>query len=430
MSATRPVGPVEGPIDADVSVPGSKSIANRAMVCAALAPGSSTLVGVPDGDDSAAMRDCLDRLGIGTRVEGAGPVGDTVVVAGGLDRLRSGPVVLDAALAGTTSRFVTALAALADGPVTIDGGDPLRRRPMHALHHALDVLGAEVVAVGRDGHLPVTVRRALLRGGSVSMPGDVSSQFVTALMLIAPVLQGGLEIELTTRLVSRPYVAITASVMASFGIDAIDVGEQHVRVPAGRYRPTTYRIEADASSAGYPLAAAAIAGGRVRVEGLGETALQGDAAFAGLLARMGCDVEYGDDWTEVRRGQGVLQGLGTVDMSDMSDLVPTLAVVAATAATPTRITGVGFIRHKESDRLGDLVGELRVLGVDADEEDDGIVVRPSRLRGGLVRTHHDHRLAMSLSLLGLVVAGVEVADPEVVTKSWPGWWQTLDGLRR
>lgn len=428
MSAERRIDPVGGPLDADVVVPGSKSIANRAMVCAALADGISTIVGVPDGDDSMALADCLDRLGLSVAVEGTSPRGGTLSVVGGRDLLRRGAISLDARLAGTTSRFVTAMAALAEGPVTVDGGEPLRRRPMHALHDALGVLGADVRHGGTAGHLPVIVQRNHLRGGSVSMPGDVSSQFVTALMLIAPCLEGGLEIELTTPLVSRPYVAITAEVMRAFGATEIDVGERHVRVAEGTYRPTSYLVEADASSASYPLAAAAIAGGRVRVGGVGRDALQGDAAFADLLGRMGCDVRRGDDWTEVQRVDRVLEGLGTVDMADMSDLVPTLAVVAATATTPTRITGVGFIRAKESDRLGDLVAELRRLGVDALERDDGLEIGPSSPHGATVATHHDHRLAMSLSLLGLIVPGVAVADPEVVTKSWPGWWQTLEAL--
>lgn len=430
MSAERCIDPVDGPLDADVAVPGSKSIANRALLCAALAEGASTIVGVPDGDDSMALTHCLTRLGLSVTVDDTTPRGDTLVVVGGRHLLRRGEVTLDARLAGTTSRFVTALAALAEGPVTIDGDEPLRRRPMHALHDALRTLGADVRHGRTAGHLPVVVRRHLLRGGAVSMPGDVSSQFVTALMLIAPCLDGGVEIELTTPLVSRPYVAITAEVMRAFGVTDIDVGDHHVRVGAGSYRPTTYQVEADASSASYPLAAAAIAGGRVRVDGVGRHALQGDAAFADLLGRMGCTVGRGDDWTEVHRGERALEGLGAIDMADMSDLVPTLAVVAAMATTPTRITGVGFIRAKESDRIGDLVAELRRLGVNALEHDDGLEVGPSSPKGATVATHHDHRLAMSLSLLGLVVPGVVVADPEVVTKSWPAWWQTLEALGR
>lgn len=427
MSTERLVEPLVAPLDADVSVPGSKSIANRAMVCAALADGRSTLIGVPDGDDSAAMRACLTGLGIHSEPVDDSPRGATVVIDGAGGHISSGETALHAALAGTTSRFVTALAALADGPVTIDGGAPLRRRPMHELHQALADLGAEVSAAD-PGHLPVVVRRHRLRGGQVTMSGDVSSQFVTALMLVAPALEGGVRIELSSQLVSRPYVQITASVMREFGIDGIEIGDRVVSVPQSGYVATTFEIEPDASSASYPLAAAAIAGGRVRVDGIGSDALQGDAHFADLLEAMGCTVTRGINWTEVHRGAGALRGID-VDMSDMSDLVPTLAAVAATASTPTRITGVGFIRHKESDRLGDLAAELRVLGAAVEVEADGLVVHPSTLHAGRVETHHDHRLAMSLSLLGLVTPGVVVADPEVVSKSWPTWWHTLETMR-
>lgn len=427
MSAERLVEPLVTPLDADVSVPGSKSIANRAMVCAALADGRSTLVGVPDGDDSTAMRECLTGLGIHSESVEESPRGATVVIDGERGHISSGKTTLHAALAGTTSRFVTALAALADGPITIDGGAPLRRRPMRELHQALSDLGADVSAAA-PGHLPVVVRRDRLRGGQVTMAGDVSSQFVTALMLVAPSLEGGVHIELSSRLVSRPYVQITAAVMRAFGVDGIDVGDRAISVPQSGYVATTYAIEPDASSASYPLAAAAIAGGRVRVEGLGSHALQGDAHFADLLEAMGCSVTRTADWTEVRRGAGSLRGID-VDMSDMSDLVPTLAAVAATASTPTRITGVGFIREKESDRLGDLAAELRVLGGAVEVEADGLVVHPSILHAGRVETHHDHRLAMSLSLLGLITPGVVVADPDVVSKSWPTWWHTLETMR-
>ena len=422
MAEVRRIIPLAGPVDADVVVPGSKSIANRALVCAALADGWSTLHGVAPGDDTAAMLDCVDALGVEVRVEG-----DVAHVGGAGGAFRSGPVRLSTRLAGTTSRFTTALAALAPGPVTVDGEPPLRRRPMAPLHEALVSLGADLSWSETRGHLPVTLTGGHLRGGSVSMPGDVSSQYVTALMLIAPYLAEGLTIELTSELVSRPYVEITRAVMSSFGVDGVEVGERRVRVEPGAYRPVDYRIEPDASSASYPLAAAAIAGGRVRVNGLGADALQGDAGFADVLAAMGCHVERTGEWTEVRRGDEPLVGID-VDMTDMSDLVPTLAVVAAFASTPTRITGVGFIRHKESDRLGDLAREMAAIGLVAEEEPDGLFVHPSAPRAGRVRTHHDHRLAMALSLAGLVVDGVEVEDPDVVAKSWPEWWQSLDAL--
>ncbi|MFM9036375.1 MAG: 3-phosphoshikimate 1-carboxyvinyltransferase [Actinomycetota bacterium] len=414
-----PLSIAGGPIRATVEVPGSKSIANRALICAALAPGRSTVHHVATGDDTRAMLDGLGRLGVTVEQRGT-----TVVIDGG--SLRGGATI-DARLAGTTSRFLTALAALDVEPTVVDGEAALRRRPMSELHDALRSLGADVRSV--DGCLPVTVSRAHLSGGRVEMRGDVSSQFVSALMMIAPCLSNGLRIDLTTPLVSRPYVAITASVMSSFGAEGITVGEQTIGVEPSNYAPCEYRVESDASSASYPLAAAAITRGEVRVEGVGANALQGDARFADLLEAMGCEVVRDRHATTVSR-RGALRGID-VDMSDVSDLVPTIAVVAAFAASPTRITGVGFIRRKESDRIGDVVAGLKSIGCGAEETDDGLTIvpgDPSSYRGTIMRVHDDHRLAMSWSLLALVVPGISVDEPEVVSKSWPDWWQVRSDL--
>jgi 3-phosphoshikimate 1-carboxyvinyltransferase len=423
--ATRRIRPARGPLDAVVAVPPSKSIANRALVCAALAPGPSTIVGIAPGDDTGAMVDCLERLGIGI---GALDEAGSLTVHGTGGELAPGPLRLPAHLAGTTSRFVTAVAALGPGPYVVDGEPPLRARPMAPLHDALAALGAGVEAGETWGHLPVTVTRGALRGGTVSMPGDVSSQYVSALMMIAPLLEGGLRIDLTSPLVSRPYVEMTAAVMASFGISGIVVEERLVAVPPGAYRPTVYAVEPDASSASYPLAAAAIVGGRVEVPGLGSDSLQGDARFGALLAEMGCRARIDPSRTVVERDGEALRGI-EVDMVEMSDLVPTLAVVAAFASGTTRITGVGFIREKESDRLGDLAAELARLGASVEVEWDGLAVRGGvPLHGGRIDTHHDHRLAMAVALVGLVVPGVEIDAPDVVSKSWPRYWEALDAL--
>ena len=414
-----------GPLDATVEVPGSKSIANRALVCAALADGESELVGIPLGDDTRAMTECLTRLGVVVSA-----ANDRALVTGTGGRLAAGAVRLDAGLAGTTSRFVTAMATLAPGPVTVDGDPPLRRRPMGPLHDALLALGADVRAQGGTGHLPVTVTGPLRHGGKVELSGDVSSQFLTALMLIGPLLEGGLEIALSTPLVSVPYVELTARVMAAFAVEGVDVGGDRVVVPAGRYRGAGFAIEPDASSASYPLAMAAVAGGRVRVPGLTVKSAQADVRFAGLLGAMGCRVGESSTALDVTRDpQSPLRGID-VDLRDNSDLVPTLAVVAATAATETRIRGVGFIRAKESDRLGDLAAELARTGATVGVEDDGLVIGPGRLHGARLDPHDDHRLAMAFGVLGTVVDGVEVTDPGVVSKSWPEFWTVRDEIVR
>jgi 3-phosphoshikimate 1-carboxyvinyltransferase len=424
-----------GPVDASVAVPGSKSIANRALVTAALARGDSALVNVPDGDDTVAMLRCLAGLGVDVgvdvAVDGGGDAGAVSVVGTG-GRLQPRAERLDAGLAGTTSRFVTALAALADRPVVVDGDQPLRARPMAQLHEALAALGATVEPGATTGRLPVTITGPLRRGGTVAMRGDVSSQFVTALMLIGPLLDGGLRIELTSPLVSLPYVRLTAAVMQAFGVTGVEVSEMVVAIPAGRYSGTSFDVEPDASAASYPLAVAAVCGGRVTVPGLTIASTQGDIAVLDLLAAMGCDV--GSDGRSVsvaRPLQRSLRGID-VDMSATSDLVPTIAAVAATASTPTTIRGVGFIRAKESDRLGDLAAELARTGADVTTTEDGLHIEPvggaSGLHGAVLGTHHDHRLAMSFAVLGTAVDGIGVADPGVVSKSWPGFWEAFDSL--
>jgi 3-phosphoshikimate 1-carboxyvinyltransferase len=422
--ATYRVTPLSQPLDAVVAVPGSKSIANRALMCAALADGSSTLHNLPDGDDTEAMLTCLEVLGIGVSRGRHGTASTTVTGGGG--SLRPGPLELPTRLAGTTSRFITALAALGPGPYMIDGAAPLRSRPMAPLHDALAELGATVRAGETWGHLPVTVSGPLSGADRLQVPGDISSQFLTALMLIGPYVEGGLRITITTPLVSRPYLQITKAVMAEFGHDAVTINDNEIEVAAGRYRGRDYTIESDGTSAGYPLAAAAICGGRVEIPGLTKSSMQGDAEFCDVLATMGCTATRGDQSTIVASGDG-LHGVD-IDMVDLSDLVPTLAAVAAFADSPTRIRGVGFIRAKESDRLGDLCTELRRLGAAAVETADGLTVEPSELHGGWLQTHHDHRLAMALGLMGLRVPGVEIDDPGVVAKSWPGYWDMLGSL--
>ena len=370
------------------------------------------------------MLECLAALGVPL-----GEVDADVTVEGSGGALVPRASRVDARLAGTTSRFVTALAALSPRAVTVDGAPPLRRRPMKPLHDALVALGADVQPGGEPGHLPVTVTGPLTRGGELMLPGDVSSQYLTALMLIGPLLEGGLRVALTTPLVSRPYVELTATVMAEFGVQAVLVGDREVVVPEGRYGATRYTVEPDASTASYPLAMAAVVGGRVEVSGLRSSSAQGDVRFADLLGRMGCTVIDGPNGIGVERARDLaLDGID-VDLAEASDLVPTLAAVAATASTVTTITGVGFIRRKESDRLSDLATELNKTGARVEVLADGLRISPTpRLHGAVLEPHDDHRLAMAFGVLGSAVSGIEVRDPGVVAKSWPDFWTVRDAL--
>jgi 3-phosphoshikimate 1-carboxyvinyltransferase len=420
-----------GPLDCEVPVPGSKSIANRALVCAALAGNDTTVFGVPDGDDAQALIESLRRLGVTISDEGVANGGETLRFVTALDLDASDTVLLDARLAGTTSRFLTALCALRDGTAVIDGLEALRRRPMADLHDALRGLGAHVLPMEFPGHLPVEVSKSGVRGGEVEIDGSVSSQFTTALLLIAPYLRGGLRVVVTGSRVSDSYLLMTARVMAQFGADVVVTETRRgleIGVGEGAYVPCAYRVEADASSASYPLAMAAVCGGAVTVPGLNADSLQGDVGFARILEQMGCDVEWGSDSVTVRRHlERPLRGID-IDLVDMSDLVPSVAVVALFAGETTRIRGVGFIRHKESDRLGDLAAELEKCGARIAVMDDGLVIDPAPMHGARLDTHHDHRLAMAFAVLGARVPGVEIEDPNVVTKSWPGYWAIRESM--
>lgn len=443
-----PVEPLAGPLDAEVTVPGSKSITNRALVVAALARGTSRLEGVLDADDTAAMVGCLRALGV--RID-HDPGAATAVVEGTGGILPAGAHALDARMSGTTARFVLPVLALAEGPVVVDGAPSLRARPMGEAVAALAALGADVAARGAPGRLPLEVRGrqgvatgpggpgAPTDGGSavgfaggddppvLRVAGDVSSQFLSGLLMVGPCLPGGLVLEVAGPLVSRPYVDMTVAVMASFGARVDHEGDRWVVAPGG-YDARAYAVEPDASAASYPLAAAAVVGGRVRVRGLDRSSLQGDLGFVDVLERMGATVRWLDGAVEVER-TGPLRGV-TVDMSQISDTAQTLAAVAVGAEGPTEVTGIGFIRAKETDRVGAVVTELVRLGIEAHETEDGFRILPSTPRPGVVRTYDDHRMAMAFALLGLAHKGIAVADPGCVAKTFPGYWDLLADLRR
>jgi 3-phosphoshikimate 1-carboxyvinyltransferase len=418
---TFAVEPLAAPPDATVRLPGSKSITNRALVTAALAHGDSVLTGALVADDTEAMVSVLRSLGVRVAV-----ADDRVTVTGCAGRPPAAEADLDCRLSGTTSRFVLPVAALGRGRYRVDGAPPLRRRPMGPTIEALRTLGAAVVEEGEPGHLPVRVEAAGLGGGDLVVAGDASSQFLSGLLLAAPAMHDGLRVVLGTDLVSQPYVAMTAAVMAAFG-GVVRSAPSRYEAEPGLYRGRTFAVEPDASAASYFFAAAAVTGGRVRVEGLGSGSLQGDLGFVDLLGRMGADVEVGDDAVEVR-GPGRLRGIDA-DLRDLSDTAQTLAAVAVFAEGPTRITGVGFIRGKETDRIGAMVTELRRCGIDASEEDDGLVVHPGTPRPATVKTYDDHRMAMSFAVVGLRAPGIRIADPACVAKTFPGFWEALDQLR-
>jgi len=420
VSDPYPIEPLATPPNCTIEIPGSKSITNRALITAALAPGASTLERFLIADDTEAMLGVLDAFGVGVDLD-AGRSVATVHGCGG--ELAGSPAVVDARQSGTTGRFATALAAIGSSPVVIDGHAQLRSRPIGDLIDALRRLGVEVVELGEPRCLPLRVTGPI-KGSRVEMSGAMSSQFISAVMMAgAP---GGLSIWLSDDPVSRPYLDMTARVMRSFGAEV--EGDQRTWSVGGGYRPVDrYVIEPDASAASYFFAAAAIAGGRVRVDGLGTESMQGDLGFVDVLSEMGAEVTIAADYTEVIGRP--LRGI-EVDMRDLSDTAPTLGVVAAFAAGPTTISGIGFVRGKESDRIAGPVAELHRCGVDAWEDADGFTVDPGGMpHGAIIETYDDHRMAMAFSLIGLMVPGIEIRDPGCVGKTFPGYFDALDLLR-
>lgn len=420
-----PVEPVGGPLDAVVAVPGSKSVTNRALVCAALARGRSRLDGALFADDTEAMIGVLDALGIA--VESDEPAA-CIEVQGCGGAVPPTEATIDTRQSGTTSRFALPLLTLGSGVYRVTAHAQMQARPMGTTFEALAELGAGVEALGAAGHLPAAVTAGTNTTAIVRLPGDESSQFLSGLLLIGPCLPDGLIIELTTDLVSRPYVELTIAVMAAFGAHVDQPDERTFAVAPGGYTATEYAIEPDASAASYPLAAAALCGGQVTVAGLGAQALQGDAAFADVLAQMGATVTRDAEGTTVTAGRDRLVG-GTFDFTHISDTAQTLAAIAPFADSPVAIRGIGFIRRKEIDRVAAVATELRRAGIRVDEDPDGWTIHPGPVAPTTFETYDDHRMAMSFALIGLAVPGISIAGPACVAKTFPGYWAMIDQLR-
>ncbi len=406
--------------DATVRVPGSKSLTNRALVCAALASGRSRLVGWLESDDTAAMIEGLGRLGV--TVERVGP--DLFVNGtGGEFAIPLHPI--DCRASGTTMRFLAACSALVRGRVTLDGVARMRERPIQDLADALSSLGVTVRTVA--GCPPITISGGRLTGGRVAVDASKSSQFLSALLMVAPLAEDEVEI-VAMPITSRPYVDLTLSVMNAFGISVQLEGNDTFRVAGGqRYRARSYAIEPDATAATYFFAAAAVTGGRIRVEGLSAASSQSDVRFVEVLERMGCNVERGPSWISVR-GPRYLHGVD-VDLNALPDSALTLAVVALFARGRTAIRNVPNLRLKETDRMAALQAELAKLGARVETTATDLIVEPpERVTPARIATYEDHRMAMSFAVAGLAVDGIVIQDPECVSKTFPGFFDELKKL--
>jgi len=422
------IEPIDGALgERTVVVPGSKSITNRALVCAALAEGTSTLTNVLHADDTEAMVGCLQALGVEITVDWDA----TLTVEGCGGAIPATEATLDCRLSGTTSRFILPVAGLGSGRYEVDGGAPLRRRPMGPTIQALRQLGVNVDERGEPDHLPLELSEGpSFSSGAVTTFSDTSSQFLSGLLLSGPCVRGDdLVVALPegSALVSQPYVDMTVAVMDRFGAPTHRLEDGGWLVRADGYRSVDLTIEPDASAASYFFAAAALLGGSVTVEGLGTESLQGDVAFVDVLEQMGAEVERSTDRITVS-GTGVLHG-GVFDFTHISDTAQTLAAIAPFADSPVSVTGIGFIRGKETDRIAAVVTELQRTGIEATEQVDGFVVHPGTPQPAVTETYDDHRMAMAFALVGLKVPGIRIADPGCVDKTFPRYWKVLDALR-
>jgi 3-phosphoshikimate 1-carboxyvinyltransferase len=416
-SAPLAIPQLPSPVDRVWRIPGSKSITNRALVLAALADGTTQLDGVLESDDTRYMQQALLDLGIVVRKLSA----TTLEIDGGRHRLRAPSKPLFIGNSGTTVRFLTALCCLVDGPVTLVGDEAMAKRPIQDLVDGLRQLGVKIECA--SGCPPLTVYGGKLPGGRLSMRGDRSSQYFSALLLAGALSEGETELSIEGDLVSRPYVEITRRMVEDFGGKIEVTAKGFWWQGGGRYAGRSYDIEPDASSASYAFAFAAATGSRIQVPGLAPGALQGDYGFVDLLERMGARVERAPGVTTVQGG-APLSAIDA-DMFHISDTVMTLAAIAPLAQGTTSIRNVANIRIKETDRLAATVAELRRLGQEVTEGPDFLRIEPRPIVPAIVQSYKDHRMAMSFSILGAARAGVSIEDPACVAKTYPEFWRDL-----
>lgn len=424
MNNSKLMIPVAKPVSGTVRPPGSKSITNRALILSALANGTSTLTGVLDSVDTAVMLDSLNRLGIQVRHDRKAA---TCTVAGCGGSLTKAAADLWLENSGTSIRFLTSLCCLGSGRFRLDGSKRMRERPIIDLVDTLQALGASVRCEDPAGGCPpVVVEGSTFGGGSAAVNGNISSQFLSSLLMVAPCAENPVALSVAGELVSKPYVTMTLEMMKAFGVSASFPDDlSGFQIPTAEYQAINYDIEPDASAASYFLAAAAITGGSVKVTGLSKTALQGDVHFATALEKMGCQVDWEESSVTVTGGD--LQGVD-IDMNAISDTAQTMAVVATFASSPTTIRCVGHMRHKETDRIAAVVTELKRAGILADEFDNGLTIYPGVAQPASIQTYDDHRMAMSFALLGLKHPGIKILDPECTNKTYPEFFQDLATL--
>ncbi len=409
----------------ETPLPGSKSLTLRDCAIAALANGTSTIRYPGEADDYWRMKDCLRRLGIGVDDSRE----DQVIVTGRGGQFVGGEVTLDVGQSAVTTRLMLAFAALRPDETRIDGHISMQKRPNKDLVDALRALGATLEST-HDGYLPTTVSGTRLLRGPARVSGTISSQYLTSLLIIAPLIEGGLTIEVEGDLTSKPYLDLTLDEMRKFGVEVENHQYRRLVVRPQAYRAGEIPVEGDASAASYFAALALLHGRRITLTNLGSGTRQGDYAFFGLCEKLGARVERSPGRTVIQGPVSMAPGFdGPVDMTTMPDVAPTLMMIAPFLARPTRITGLATLRVKECDRIAAPTRELRKLGVEVEEGPDFMVIQPlnaaARARPSVVdiETYHDHRIAMSFGVLGSKLPGLRILDPGCVAKTYPNYWR-------
>jgi 3-phosphoshikimate 1-carboxyvinyltransferase len=420
--------PFKAPARGTVSVPGSKSINNRALLLAALAQGTSTLTGALDSDDTRIFAACLKELNFSVAHNRELETFTVIGCGGILPKPHADWPQLNVGNAGTAARFLLAMCALGKTTIDFDGVAAMRKRPMGDLLNLLRAQGAGVIC-NDEGTLPLTLVCDGLSGGNLTLDPRKSSQQVSAALMVAPSAKADTILTLTGEIVSEPYIAMTIDMMEDWGVVVERPEPNTFKIAAGQTyeEKASYAVEPDASSASYFFAAAAVTGGSVTIPNLSRRALQGDAFFVDALAAMGATVE--DDARGLTvTGPTQLNGV-TIDMNAISDTAPTLAAIAANASSPTLIMGVEHMRWKETDRVKAMATQLAAMGADIEERKDGLLIRPSTLHKAQVATYDDHRMAMSLAIAGIANKGVDIEDPGCTSKTFPTFFDVLAALR-
>ncbi|MDR8523763.1 MULTISPECIES: 3-phosphoshikimate 1-carboxyvinyltransferase [Shewanella] len=418
----EPISKVSGTIN----IPGSKSISNRALLLATLAKGTTTLTNLLDSDDIRYMLASLKQLGVNYRLSENNTVCELEGLAGPLNAAEAQTLFLGNA--GTAMRPLCAALTLGQGEFTLTGEPRMEERPIGDLVDALRQLGADVTYLKNEGFPPLSITSTGLNGGDVEIAGDLSSQFLTALLMVAPLAQGDVNIKIKGELVSKPYIDITLALMEQFGVKVQNNDYQSFVIKAGQsyQSPGKVLVEGDASSASYFLAAGAIQGGEVKVTGVGKLSIQGDVKFADVLEKMGAEIEWGDDYIIARKAKLTAVDL---DMNHIPDAAMTIATAALFATGTTHIRNIYNWRIKETDRLAAMATELRKVGAIVDEGHDYIsVTPPEQLNTAAIDTYNDHRMAMCFSMLAFADCGITINEPECTSKTFPDYFKQFSAL--